>query len=291
MLLSTASFAQNNVKIMKNGKMVAQVFNQSGWEFKYGKETSGKGAIDGHEYVEIGGVKWATMNVGASGVATNWETSCGDFFIWSCPRRLYTSLTQYNENSVRFDNVNVDSVYMLYDQDLYKLYRQYIPVYDKEILNAENDPATVNWGSKWRTPTSEDYEALINACNTERNYHYGILRLAGKITKGGIYWITKTQTYEPEYTGVEGLLFVEKANPSRRVFFPAYGESQTYNYLQFKNYYNRSCGSYMCSNAHRENEPKYTGGYWFLSFEFGWLGVTSGQKWLDGPKPVRAVAR
>ena len=43
------------------------------------------------EYVEIGGLKWATMNIGATTVAGSYETCCGSYFAWGDtePRTYY----------------------------------------------------------------------------------------------------------------------------------------------------------------------------------------------------------
>ena len=95
----------------------------------------------GVEAVDLGlSVKWASWNVGAK-----CEADYGSYFAWG-----ETSGKDY------------------YDWSTYK-WAEYISSwsmtkYNKSdrltILEASDDPATVNWGSKWHTPTKSDIEQL-----------------------------------------------------------------------------------------------------------------------------------
>lgn len=49
--------------------------------------------INGHDYVIIGGLKWATMNVGATTVAEDNATAFGDFYAWGEIDTYYKSYT------------------------------------------------------------------------------------------------------------------------------------------------------------------------------------------------------
>lgn len=53
------------VEIYKNGQLMQTYNNTSTSQYEVVfKPSGGQGEINGHAYVEIGGRKWATMNVG-----------------------------------------------------------------------------------------------------------------------------------------------------------------------------------------------------------------------------------
>ena len=167
-------------------------------------------AINGHEYVEIGGRKWATMNVGATTVAGSYETCSGDYYAWGETEPRYESITRTDSYAASFTWKNGYS-------DGYRSY----PSYTGTTLDASHDAATANWGSTWRTPTKEEFEALAAACSGGSANNQPPVNLINTITEGGIYWLSSTQTIESAYTGVAGLLFVSASDISKRVFFPA----------------------------------------------------------------------
>lgn len=83
------------VEIYKNGQLM-QTFNNtptSQYEVVF-KPSGGQGEINGHEYVEIGGRKWATMNVGATTVAGSPKTAYGDYYTWGEIDTYYSRLTE-----------------------------------------------------------------------------------------------------------------------------------------------------------------------------------------------------
>ena len=169
-------------------------------------------AINGHEYVEIGGRKWATMNVGATTVAGSYETCYGDYYAWGETEPRYESITRTDSYAASFTWKNGYS-------DGYSSY----PSYTGTTLDASHDAATANWGGTWRTPTKEEFEALATACSGSSANDQTPVNLINTITEGGIYWLSSTQTIESAYTGVAGLLFVSASDISKRVFFPASG--------------------------------------------------------------------
>ena len=171
-------------------------------------------SINGHEYVEIGGLKWATMNVGATTVAGSYETCYGDYYAWGETQPRYMTITRSGTNSASFTWRNG------YD---YGYSSDYWPTYKGTMLDASHDAATANWGGTWRTPTKEEFEALATACSGSSSNYQDPVNLIKTITKGGIYWLSSTQTIESAYTGVAGLLFVSASDISKRVFFPASG--------------------------------------------------------------------
>ena len=160
------------------------------------------------DYVEIGGLKWATRNVGASTVAGSYQTCNGDYFAWSETSPRYSNITFSSASNA---TITMKSSY----PDGYSV-SQYVS-YSESKLDAAHDAATKNLGSSWFTPSREQFTALVEACgNTTKT-------LTGKITEGGIYALSETQTYEPGYTGVAGTLFVSTSDITKRVFFPYTG--------------------------------------------------------------------
>ena len=119
----------------------------------------------GHEYVEIGGVKWAVTNVGAEK-----ETDSGLYFAFGekqgyTAEQVRSGERKFNENG--YTNVNFDSV-------------------------------NAYWGGKWRLPTDTEFQALISS------------------TTSG--WIENYQG-----SGVNGMLFTDKTDWSKKLFFPTVG--------------------------------------------------------------------
>lgn len=96
-----------------------------------------KPTINGHVYVDMGtGVKWATMNVGASS-----ETDPGSYFAWgeTEPKEDYSSSAcQYSGST--------------------------------SLLPSNNDAATQNWGGTWRMPTVEEWNNLAKTYEDRNNY-------------------------------------------------------------------------------------------------------------------------
>ena len=140
----------------------------------------------GHDYVEIGGIKWATMNVGATGV-----TDGGLYFAWGETDGYLPSQVGTDKNfdwadhkfSINGDPSNLKK-YKTTDA-----YRTLVPC---------DDPVTVNWGGAWRSPTREEFAALSGAVTTE--------------------WVTDYQG-----SGVNGLVLTDKNDSTKQLFFPAAG--------------------------------------------------------------------
>ena len=106
----------------------------------YGEEMSFTTLSGGtHGYVDLGlpsGLLWATCNVGADN-----PEDYGDYFAWgeTQPKDTYWSTYQY------YDGSNMT---------------KYNEMDGKTTLDAEDDAATVNWGSGWRMPTRAEFEEL-----------------------------------------------------------------------------------------------------------------------------------
>ena len=171
-------------------------------------------SVTTHEYVEIGGLRWSTMNLGATTVAGSPATCYGNYYAWGETEPRYTSLHLNGINAATFDG------WKSTDTDGYS--DSHYPEYKGAKLDAAHDAATAAWGTTWRTPSTDDYQALIAAC-TDRTTTAEITSLASANPAAGIYWLTAEQTYMAEYTGVAGVLFVAKSDTTKRLFFPAAG--------------------------------------------------------------------
>lgn len=204
-----------NVTAVAEGECTITATSTDGSEVKGTCEVTVKSkGINGHEYVEIGGLKWATMNVGATTVAGSYATCYGDYFAWGETESRYASITRTSVNEASFTWRNgYSSGYSSSN----------MPTYTGAMLDASHDAATAKWGSTWRTPKQEEFMALAKACSDSDSNGQTPVELINTITEGGIYWLSSTQTIESAYTGVAGLLFVSKADLSKRVFFPACG--------------------------------------------------------------------
>ena len=86
-------------------------------------------------------VQWATCNIGASS-----PEEYGDYFAWgeTEPKETYSSATyKWSDN------------------------KKYNTTGGKTILDLEDDAAHVNWGDKWRIPSVEERNELIENCTWE----------------------------------------------------------------------------------------------------------------------------
>ena len=143
-----------------------------------------------YEWVEIGGVKWATKNVGALTV-----TDYGQYFSWGgvngftadqvsdgCKEFFWTDY-EYGNGTSSPGNTGMT---------------KYNASDGKTVLEASDDAATANMGSGWRMPTTAEYAALGNAVNSA--------------------W-----TSDYQGSGVSGLVCTDKTDSSKVLFFPAAG--------------------------------------------------------------------
>lgn len=140
----------------------------------------------GHDYVEIGGIKWATMNVGANNI-----TDYGLHFQWG-DTQGYTAQQVPSEKAFSWD----DYKYGKYNSSDYdKGMTKYNNTDGKTTLDSEDDAVTAAWGGNWRMPTHEEFQALVNATTNQ--------------------WTT--------IDGVSGRLLTSKDDSSKTLFFPAAG--------------------------------------------------------------------
>lgn len=140
-----------------------------------------------HEYVEIAGIKWATMNVGAESI-----TDAGLYFQWG-DTQGYTA-DQVGSGSEQKAFTWEDYKYGTSASNLTK----YNSTDNSNVLEPSDDAVTAAWGSNWRMPTSREWEVLRQAINLE--------------------W---TNNYQD--TGIKGIICIDKTDSSKVLFFPAAG--------------------------------------------------------------------
>ena len=145
-------------------------------------------------YVEIGGVKWATMNIGA-----NTETDYGLYFQWG-DKNGYTS-GQVGSDSAEYKKPFAWADYKFGNgtsnlNNEASALTKYNGTDGKTVLDETDDAAVANWGGNWRMPTREEFVALGNAVNTA--------------------WTTNYND-----SGVNGLVCTDKTDNSKKLFFPA----------------------------------------------------------------------
>ena len=145
-----------------------------------------------HDYVEIGGLKWATMNIGANSV-----TETGLYFQWGDTQGYTASQVGSGEGQKYFgwaDYKYGNGTSSPGAADMTK----YNATDGKTVLEASDDAAVANWGGSWRMPTTAEFQALGNAVNT--------------------VW-----TADYQGSGVAGLVCTHKTDSSKVLFFPAAG--------------------------------------------------------------------
>ena len=142
----------------------------------------------GHQYVEIGGLKWATMNIGASK-----PSDYGLYFAWGDTQGYTAEQVGSGEGQKYFGWA--DYKYGNPDDTGITKYNE---TDGKTILKPSDDAAAANWGGSWRMPTTDEFQALGNAVNTA--------------------W-----TADYQGSGVAGLVCTDKTNSSKTLFFPAAG--------------------------------------------------------------------
>ena len=144
---------------------------------------------NGHEYVEIGGLKWATMNIGATS-----PEQAGLYFAWGETQGYTAEQVGSGEGKKYFgwaDYKYGNGTSSPGETGMTK----YNDTDGKTVLEAVDDAAVANWGGSWRMPTTDDFQALGAAVNTA--------------------WTQVNNVY--------GMLCTDKTDSSKTLFFPAAG--------------------------------------------------------------------
>ena len=241
-ILAAVSANAQIVEVYENGTLI-HIYNNTPatkYTVKFKAPANSETTIDGHDYVEIGGKKWATMNVGATTVADSPETAYGDYYAWGETVTYYTKVDFNNEDlksSISWKGTNIEGAHINNNK-----YQHNWPCYSgtnpfKEwstapygadgVLNEGCDVAHSSWGSSWRMPTKADFDNLVKACCGSTSGYSEPAPDNGTIFTGGVYYIKKAPTTVDGVTyNVPGILFVDQIDPSKRLFFPAAGNLQ-----------------------------------------------------------------
>ncbi|MBR1655384.1 MAG: hypothetical protein IJ698_03050 [Prevotella sp.] len=97
-----------------------------------------------HDLVDLGlpsGELWATCNMGASS-----PIEAGCYYAWGEKTGSCEGKTTFNDNTYTTDMTNYTEVGV--------------------ALDSSDDTATMNWGGKWRMPTSQEINELLNTVYT-----------------------------------------------------------------------------------------------------------------------------
>ena len=148
--------------------------------------------FDKFDYIEIGGAKWATMNVGATAV-----TDTGLYFQWGDTSGYTASQVGSGSGQKYFTWVDYKYGNGTSSPGATGM-TKYNSTDGKTVLDTSDDAVTANWGSSWRMPTTDEYAALGAAVNTA--------------------W-----TADYQGSGVAGLVCTDKTDSSKVLFFPSAG--------------------------------------------------------------------
>ncbi len=105
--------------------------------------------INGHKFVDLGlasGLLWACSNVSAASFSDD-----GDYFAWGETK----SKSRYSLGTYKWNHEPDDSFLWI---------TKYNAADGKTTLDANDDAATVNWGSPCRMPDVSEFEELYNQC-------------------------------------------------------------------------------------------------------------------------------
>lgn len=145
-----------------------------------------------YDYVEIGGVKWATKNVGACDI-----TDTGLYFQWGDTQGYTAEQCGSGEGQKYFgwaDYKYGNGTSSPVATDITK----YNATDGKTVLETIDDAVIANLGGGWRMPTYNDFATLSNTTTNE--------------------WVANYQG-----SGVNGILFTSIADSNVKLFFPACG--------------------------------------------------------------------
>jgi hypothetical protein len=162
---------------------------------------------DGHEYVEIGGIKWAIKNIGAEK-----ETDGGLYFQWGDTQGYTADQVSSGEKCFRWINYKYCNNGTM---------TKYNSIDGKTILDSVDDAARFHMGRSWRMPSEKDFRTLL-ASTTNK-------------------WVTDYRG-----SGVSGRLFISELDNSKTLFFPCCGfcgGGSVYNVVSCGYYWNSSLNS------------------------------------------------
>lgn len=232
-ILATLSIYAQKVEVYLNGNHIDTYYNTPENQYRIVfKQVDNWQNINGYEYVEIGGLKWAKMNVGATTVAGSPDTSYGKYYAWGEIDTYYKSFNskdqvvaktsttthipgnKYSYNWINYCTGTSDNTFKEWDP---------APFGSGTVLQEDYDVAHKEWQGTWRMPMWEDFQKLYEACGGAAA---PITDVPSTITEGGIYWVEAGTTIDDTTYNVSGVLCVATADRTKRVFFPAAGNVQ-----------------------------------------------------------------
>ena len=170
------------------------------------------GVLDGHEYVVIGGKKWAKMNLGATSIAAATPVAAHPGFNVYDRKDYYSCYGMY----FKWGETASPSPTPYEDDFLPALFNC-----DKKVLCPAHDVVRTMWGPNWRMPTDDDFQALYEACGgSGKGLGHPVELSPENRDINGIYWCPAFQL-DDGTNFVPGMLFVQDAK--HKVFFPAAG--------------------------------------------------------------------
>lgn len=181
-----------------------------------------------HDYVEIAGIKWAKMNLGANNI-----TDGGLYFQWGDTQGYTINQIGNGTGQKLFTDETYKYVTSVWNED----WGDYEPTMTKYTSTNDNsnaddlitlelsdDGAYNMWGGNWRIPSIEDFQTLYEA-----TYHF---------------WISNCNN-----TGIDGVLFVSKSDINKQLFLPNVGyisdDTIEYNLYYWTNHVFVNCGNLL----------------------------------------------
>ena len=185
---TTIAACESYLKSYPQGRYVDEVRAKKTNLEAQAAQSSVTGSANGHEWVDLGlpsGTLWATCNVGASK-----PEGYGSYFAWGETKPQSSNTYNWNTYKYAIGTTRDDPKLTKYCSQ--SKYGDNGFTDDLTTLQSGDDPATANWGSGWRTPSTSQWDELLS--NTVNQ------------------WTTKN--------GVAGRLFTSKKN-GQSVFLPA----------------------------------------------------------------------
>lgn len=281
-IIAAVSANAQVVEVYENGTLI-HIYNNTPatrYTVKFKAPANSEMTIHGHDYVEIGGKKWATMNVGATTVAGSPETAYGDYYAWGETVTYYTKVdfTKTSGTSISWKGTNIEGAHINNNKFSHNWscysgtgqnegFKEWDPApYGDGVLNEGCDVAHSSWGSSWRMPTKADFDNLVKACCGSTS---GYSEPApSTIYTGGVYYILKAGTTVDGVTyNVPGILFVARIDTSKRLFFPAAGNLQN----TTGNGQGTLCSYWASSLYSTDTSNAYYAHYSLIKFSMGML--------------------
>ena len=142
-----------------------------------------------HDYVEIGGIKWATMNLGATAV-----TDYGKYYAWGETTGYYENQAGVDKDFTWEDYELGDGTYHGNPENMTK----YNETDGLTTLQAVDNAVMQELGGNWKMPTVTEWQTLMSSVDS---------------------------AWTDDYQGSEiaGLVCTDKTDSTKVLFFPAAG--------------------------------------------------------------------